>query len=622
VPGPRRHARAIGAAIALQWQVAPAPAAAIAALTGATAGTSALAAWLTKQLLDAIAAGDAHRAVRFAALGGAIGGLTLCATHAAQILSATIRRRVVLHVERALFRKVNELDGLRQFEDPAFHDRLRLAEQAARDAPHQVGDLALAVIRTVVSIGALLGVVIAVSPVIAALLLVSGALALAARIARSRSDLATLDALAPTQRWRDAYRALLVDVKAAKEIRLFGLGELLLGRMIGALDRAMARETAVEQRGAALQIGLALVGAAVTAIGAAVVASGAVAGRFGVGDVALFLAAVAGIQAAFGGLLNQIGAIGRLLHLFHNYRDVLAIDVPAGGTAAAPALARAVELRDVWFRYDAGQPWILRGVDLVIPRGKAVGLVGLNGAGKSTLVKLLCGFYQPCRGRILWDGVDVRTLDRRALAQRMAVVFQDFMTYDLTAGDNIGLGDLRYLDDEPRLRAAAAAAGIDAAIAALPSGYRTLLSRVLAAPGDGPAPAGVTLSGGQWQRVAVARALLRDTADLVILDEPSAGLDAEAEHALHRALAGHAAGRSRLLISHRLGSLRDADTIAVLAGGVISELGTHDELIACGRDYARLFRLQASAYQDRTSIRAELDDELRDARNVRTGGTR
>src|SRR6185503_17437289 len=539
----------------------------------------------------------------------------LCLTHIAQLLTAAIRRRITLHVERALFRKVSELDGLRHFEDPAFHDRLRLAEQATRSAPHQVGDLALGALRAVIAIGGLLGVVLAVSPVIALLLVVSGALGLVARVARMSGELAQLDAVVATQRWREAYRALLVDVKAAKEIRLFGLGELLLDRMIDALSRATSRENAVERRGAALQIALALVGAAVTAIGAAVVASGAVAGRFGVGDVALFLAAVAGIQGAFAGLVVQLGAAGRM---FHHYRDVLAIEVPAGGTAPVAALTRAIELRDVWFRYGDDQPWVLRGVDLVIPRGAAVGLVGINGAGKSTLVKLLCGFYQPTRGQILWDGVDVRTLDRRALAQRIAVAFQDFMTYDLTAGENIGLGDVRHLHDEPRLRTAAAAAGIDAALAALPDGYRTLLSRSLA---DGPA-ASTTLSGGEWQRIAVARALVRDGADLVILDEPSAGLDAEAEHALHRALERHAAGRSRLMISHRLGSLRTADAIAVLAGGAITERGSDDELMARGRDYARLFRLQASAYHDVPTSRSQLDVELGDARNVRTGGTR
>jgi ATP-binding cassette subfamily B protein len=615
VRGLRRHASAIAAALALQWRVAPAASTALTALAAATAGAGALAAWLTKQLLDAIAAADAGRAVARAVLAGALAGLALCLTHAAQILGATVRRRVALHVERALFHKVIELDGLRQFEDPAFRDRLELAEQAARDAPHQVADLALAMLRAVISIAALVGVVLAVSPAVALLLVASGALGLVARIARTRGDLAVLDALAGTRRWRESYRALLVDVKAAKEIRLFGLGELLLGRMIGALDRATAREAWVEQRGALLQIGFALLGAAVTAVGAAVVAAGAVAGRFGVGDVALFLGAVAGIQAAFGSLAQQIAAGGRVLRLLHHYRDVLAIEIPAGGTGPVAPLARAIELRDVWFRYRDDGPWILRGVDLAIPRGAALGLVGLNGAGKTTLVKLLCGFYQPSRGQVLWDGVDVRTLDRRALAQRITVAFQDFMTYDLTAGENIGVGDLRHLDDEARLRTAAAAAGLDEALAALPSGYRTMLSRVLAAPGEGPADTGVTLSGGQWQRVAVARALVRDAADLVILDEPSAGLDPEAEHALHRALERHAAGKTRILISHRLGGLRRADAIAVLGGGGIVEHGTHDELVARGGLYARLFRLQASAYHDRP-IHAELDDERHAESNV------
>jgi ATP-binding cassette, subfamily B, bacterial len=261
-------------------------------------------------------------------------------------------------------------------------------------------------------------------------------------------------------------------------------------------------------------------------------------------------------------------------------------------------LRRDVALHDVWFRYADGLPWILRGFDLVIPAGSAVGLVGLNGAGKSTLVKLLCRFYDPVRGSVRWDGTDLRELDVRGLRERLSVVFQDFMGYDLSAAENIGIGDLDRLADRVAVTDAARLAGCHDTLAALPAGYDTLLSRIFLDDADAADPrAGVSLSGGQWQRLAVARSLLRDQRDLLILDEPTAGLDAEAEHEVHLRLRELRQGRTSLLISHRLSAVREADVIVVLDGGRVVEQGSHESLLSGDGRYARLFRLQASGYQ-------------------------
>jgi ATP-binding cassette subfamily B protein len=325
----------------------------------------------------------------------------------------------------------------------------------------------------------------------------------------------------------------------------------------------------------------------------------AVGGGLTVGDVSALVASIAALQTTLAALVTRIALVHHALLLYRHFRAVLDAepDLPEpSDPAPVPPLRRGIELRDVWFRYAPDQDWVLRGVDLVIPHGTAVGLVGLNGAGKSTLVKLLCRFYDPQRGAILWDGTDLRELSLDGLRARIGALFQDYMAYELTAAENIGLGDVTALSNEDKIRAAAVRSGADPTLRALPRGYKTMLSKMFADdPGDDSG--GVLLSGGQWQRLALARTYLRDRRDLLILDEPSSGLDAEAEHAIHHGLRAHRAGATSLLISHRLGAIRDADTIVVLSGGRITEQGTHDELVAIGGEYARLFHMQADGYR-------------------------
>ncbi|MFJ1831192.1 ATP-binding cassette domain-containing protein, partial [Streptomyces sp. NPDC088178] len=218
--------------------------------------------------------------------------------------------------------------------------------------------------------------------------------------------------------------------------------------------------------------------------------------------------------------------------------------------------------------------------------------------GKTTLVKLLCRLYDPVRGAIRWDGVDLREVDPAELRRRIGVVFQDYMNYDLTAAESIALGDLSALGDGERLTRAAREAGIHDVLSRLPYGYETLLSRTFMMEGDKDDPeTGVVLSGGQFQRLALARALLREGSELLILDEPSAGLDAEAEAEIHASLQHTRTGRTSLLISHRLGALRGADRIVVLEDGRVAEEGSHAELLELDGTYAQLFTLQASGYR-------------------------
>jgi ATP-binding cassette subfamily B protein len=257
-----------------------------------------------------------------------------------------------------------------------------------------------------------------------------------------------------------------------------------------------------------------------------------------------------------------------------------------GGTPPPDDVDR-IEVRDVTFTYPSGESPALDGVTLTIAPGEVVALVGENGSGKSTLAKLIGGLYLPDRGTITYGGVSLAEIDLAALRDRCAVIAQDFSHWPFTARENIAIGRPGLADPESRLEEAAEASGADAVFARLPKGPDTLL--------DASYKGGTELSGGQWQRIAVARGLYRD-ADLLICDEPTAALDAPTEHAIFAAIREHAAQRTVILITHRMASVRHADRIYVLSQGRVAEHGTHPELMAAEGLYHRYYTLQASAY--------------------------
>jgi ATP-binding cassette subfamily B protein len=562
--------------------------------------------WSTKRVIDAVAQGEpATSLMWWSVLLVVVALVAAVEPYLSRLLDSELVRRVDRHVQERLGAKVVSFAGLSRFENPTFLDTLRMATMAdgAVLAPATTG--LFSVVRSFITLVSLLGALYVLSPVMAVVLVGATIPALMAQVLLSRQQAGMQLTLSPTNRRYLFYRDLITDVRAAKETRLFGLGSFLQTRLLTALDRIHDGERRLDRRVAYVQSGLALLSGVVAGAGLIWALRAAAEGRLTVGDVSAFVAAVGGVQGALAVLIGGVAGIHEALLMFDHHQRVIGLPADLPTTTGTRRLASArsgIEVRDVWFRYHEDHPWVLRGTSMTIPAGRSVALVGLNGAGKSTLIKLLCRFYDPTRGAILWDGVDIRDLPVDELRRRMGVLFQDFMTYDLTAAENIGLGDLPALQDRPRIERVAEAAGIHSHIAALPRGYDTLLSRTFHAEGQQSADEdpedGVVLSGGQWQRLAFARTLMRGDRDLLILDEPSAGLDAEAEHHLHRQLTRHRAGRTSLLVSHRLNTVREADMIIVLADGRVVEQGTHTQLMHAGDRYARLFTLQASGYRE------------------------
>jgi ATP-binding cassette subfamily B protein/ATP-binding cassette subfamily C protein len=600
--GARAVFRQVPGTLRLVWEADPRGTAAVALLTAILALLPAGIAWVGKLIVDGVVAAarsgaEADRA-RVAWLVGAELLLMAIQLSAARLLA--LRRELLRgvlgnRVNERILEKALELE-LRHFEDADVYDKMQNARREASARPLSLVMQAFAIAQNTVTLAALSGLLLRLSPVSVLVVVLASVPAFLAEARLSADSFRLWTWRAPEGRRLNYLEWILTRDSHVKEVKLFGLGPLVLGRY-----RALFRKFFEEDRRLALRrmrAGIAFGALSLAAFyGMYVLMAGRAArAEISLGDLTLYIVVFRQGQGAIQAVLQAVGSLYEDALFMSNLFDYLAI--PTGGEAPrvlpprAPPRGRpgALEIAGVSFRYPGQQEWALRDVTLTIAPGEKLGLVGENGAGKSTLVKLLLRLYDPTEGEIRLGGVDLRDMEPGELRSRIGAVFQDFVRYQFTAAENVGLGSPAHVADRPRIVEAARRGGATAVIDALPSGLDTVLG--------GWFESGHELSAGQWQKLAVARAFMREDAELLILDEPTAAIDAAAEHELFQRFQDLAADRTAIVISHRFSTVRIADRIAVLHAGRLEELGSHRELVARGGRYANLFRLQAQGYLD------------------------
>ena len=579
--------------LALVWASSRPMTIALGALTGIGALVPLGVAYSGKRIVDAVVARSQDDAFRWVMVELVLVVVMAMVQRGLGLVRSLLGARLGIDINVTILEKALGLD-LRFFEDSEFYDKLTRARREASSRPVALVTESFQLVQSLITLVGYAALLIQFSAWAVVGLLLATVPATIAEMRYSKQAFRVRNWRSPESRRLLYLEYVLANDEHAKEVKLFGLGPLLLDRYRTLAEQFYEedRKLAVKRAGVTHALTLLATGAFYAAYVA--MALLAAAQKITLGEMTLYILAFRMGQQSFQSMLGSIGGMYEhnlyMSNLFEYLRMTGSTSVTSpASTSTADAASTGIVFDHVGFRYPGKEEWAVRDVDLTIAPGDSLALVGENGAGKTTLIKLLTRLYEPTEGRILLDGRDLREWEPETLRRRFGVVFQDFNQYQFKLRENVGLGSVAHLADEPRIERAVERGGATELVRSLAGGLDASLGRWFAD--------GTELSGGQWQKVALARAFMREESDILVLDEPTAALDAEAEHAVFSRFRELAKERTTIVISHRFPTVRMAQRIVVLNHGRVVESGSHDELVAAKGRYAHMFALQAEGYR-------------------------
>ncbi len=579
--------------LALAWGASPRLGIAIALLTAISAALPPALAYVGKLIIDAVVAHLVERTV-FLVLAelGLIAAITVV-QRSVFLARTLLGNRLGIDVNALILQKAIALD-LAQIENSEFYDKLNRARQEASTRSLQMVTDSFQFLQNALTLFGYMALLLSFSGWAVLALVLASLPATIAEMRFSSIGFRLYNWRSPERRQLSYMEYVLATDIHAKEVRVFGLGERFLARYKALAEKFYREDSALSIRRTIWVILLSLLSSGAFYGCYIAIALQAARGLLSLGNLTLYVVVFRQGQQAFQSCLAAIGSTYEHNLYLSNLFEFLSITSKeqqkarpdSSGSNGIPG--NGIYFQNISFRYPGSERWALRNLTLHIPRGQSVAVVGSNGAGKSTLIKLLCRLYSPTEGAIFLDGRDLRDWQHEALLGRISVVFQDFNKYQLSLKENVGVGEIGSSNDDLHIRRAIARGGAEELLAEMPEGLETSLGTWF--------KKGRELSGGQWQKIAVSRAFMREKADILILDEPTAALDAEAESLAFQKFQELTVGKTSLIISHRFPVARLADHIVVIEHGQIQEEGGHDELTRAGGRYAQLFAIQAKGY--------------------------